>query len=376
MLKDLGWLKKVKIWDGTRVANISPENELLVRETAQVLFDEHFNNTELNTDKWTANSIGSGSVMVSDSICHLNVTTNNGDSAEIYSIQTYENIFSQTYSFRCIIILDEISINNNIRIWGMRNPITNDGWYFSLENGVLYACTEYNGTVTKVNIDTFKPTDGNVHRYDGIYRNYQILFYIDEKLVYTSTADLIPLYKNEELKIYFRNYNIGTTNTNVTLKVEGVALFDDTSSFIQLAGLDDTGCIKKVAVSSTRRLLVSQEPPSAPPETTPVIITEYGQVSGLDDIEWVIPDGETVTIQRLSAGAEPAGGSNVELWYDPDGTKTNMQIIDVIFTDGQSDQHDLNDTFTGDGVAQIVMRRTGIGSSNARLIFGRWEGYY
>ena len=129
-------------------------------------------------------------------------------------------------------------------------------------------------------------------------------------------------------------------------------------------------------VTSNGRLLVSQEPPTPPPDTTSVKQTEYGNVSVEDDNEYTIPNGETIIIQRLSAGAEQGQGGNViELWYDPNGNKVDMQIIDVIFSNGDSDQHDLNDEYTGDGTRRIVMRRRRL-SGGANLIFSRWEGYY
>lgn len=149
--------------------------------------------------------------------------------------------------------------------------------------------------------------------------------------------------------------------------------------------LRDLGWLKKVKlwdgtnvaqITESGRQLIDSSPPAPPTDTDAVSITEYGDVSGENDYDFIIPAGECLKIQRLSGGAQPAGGSNIELWYDPDGTKNNMEIIDVIFSDGHSDQHDLNQCYDGDGTRQIVMRRTGLGSSNARVVFGRWEGYY
>ncbi|MHA1437858.1 MAG: hypothetical protein ACTSPD_09775 [Promethearchaeota archaeon] len=153
---------------------------------------------------------------------------------------------------------------------------------------------------------------------------------------------------------------------------------DDDAELVKsvLAGKTDAGIFTNVLVTDDGRLKVSQEPPTAPPETTLVTITDFSNIGGVVDTDWVIPAGETVTIQRLAGGAEPAGGSSIELYYDPDGTKTNLKIIDVIFSDGQSDQHVLNAVYTGDGTAQIVMRRTSLSNLSARLIFGRWEGYH
>ena len=369
---------KVKLWDGLYNVKVSPESELQVKPPSQLLLEDHFNNTSLDINRWTENISNNGTVSVANSFCNLNVTTTNGDSAEIYSIQSFQHIFSQTYSFRIGIILDETSLNNNTRIWGMRNPITNDGWYFCLENGILKVCTEFNSAIISTNIDTYKPTDGHVHRYDAIYRNYRILFYIDGILVHTSHATITPLYEDEYLKPYFGNYNTGVTSIEVSLKIEGLALFDDTSSFIQISGIDENGLVRKVVTTHTGRLLVSQEPPSAPPETTSIKQTEYGLVSGSHDNVYVIPNGETFILQRFMAGSIEAaiGGSSVELWYDPDGDAgVNMEIIDVLFVNGTSDFHDLHEDYIGDGTKRIIMRRNKIGGGST-TIFGRWEGYY
>jgi len=275
------------------------------------------------------------------------------------------------------IILNERSLNNNIRIWGMRNITTNDGWYFRLNNGVLEACTEYNSVVTATNIDAYKPDNINLHRFDTIYRNYRILFYIDEVLVHTSLATTIPLYNDENLKIYVKNVNTGATTASSSIYVDGVGLFDDTSSSILVAGKDDDDMIRSVAVSTSRRLLVSNEPPTSPPDTTSVRETFSGNISATDDQFYLIPNGETLFIQRLSAGAEvdSTAGSVIELYYDINGTGLGMILLDSIFASGNSDQHDLNENFIGDGTKRILLRRRRL-TGGASEIFGRWEGYY
>ena len=135
--------------------------------------------------------------------------------------------------------------------------------------------------------------------------------------------------------------------------------------------------INVVLVTATGRLLVSQEPPVAPPGTDGVIKTVYGNVTGFDDEEYLIPSGETLQIQKFSGGGEQDSsfGSAIELWYDPNGNGVGMSIIDVLFCNGTSDQHDLNDNFTGDGTKKLRMRRIRF-SGGSKVIFGRWEGYY
>jgi hypothetical protein len=136
----------------------------------------------------------------------------------------------------------------------------------------------------------------------------------------------------------------------------------------------DTGVSANVTASG--RLQVSQEPPTPPPDTTAVVQTAYSNVANQSDTVYVIPAGETLILQRFSAGGEETNaGSVIELWYDPNGTGGNMTIIDTIFCNGSSDQHDLNDSYTGDGTKAIRMRRKRL-SGGAVSVFGRWEGYY
>ncbi len=126
------------------------------------------------------------------------------------------------------------------------------------------------------------------------------------------------------------------------------------------------------------RIPIDASPPDAPEDTTPVVITEFGNVSSSDDNTFLIPSGDTLVVQRFSAGAEAdtTAGNAIQLFHDPDGDGgTNMTIIDVIFASGTSDQHDLRSEFIGDGTALIRMRRLRF-SGGSKLIFGRWEGYH
>ena len=110
MLRDLGWSGKTKIWDGVREVSVTPENELNVALPGSRLFDQHFNDT-LSSAVWTTNLVGSGTASVLDSFADLLVTTANGDSSEIYSIQSFIHIFSKTLSFTCGVVLNETSLN-------------------------------------------------------------------------------------------------------------------------------------------------------------------------------------------------------------------------------------------------------------------------
>ncbi len=132
------------------------------------------------------------------------------------------------------------------------------------------------------------------------------------------------------------------------------------------------------SITDVGRVKIDSSPPDAPPSTTSVVITEFGNVNGADDNIFLIPSGDTLVVQRFSAGAEAdtTAGNAIQLFHDPDGDGgSNMVIIDVIFASGTSDQHDLRSEFVGDGTALIRMRRLRF-SGGSKEIFGRWEGYH
>ena len=130
-------------------------------------------------------------------------------------------------------------------------------------------------------------------------------------------------------------------------------------------------------VTPDGRLQVSTQPPPAPEGTIAVYEYEYGNVSNTHDNVYVIPNGETLKLTRLSGGAEcdSDAGSSIELYYDPNGDGTGMTLIDLIFASGNSDQHDLDQEYVGDGTKSIRLRRRRF-SGGSKAIYGGWRGYY
>lgn len=117
---------------------------------------------------------------------------------------------------------------------------------------------------------------------------------------------------------------------------------------------------------------------SAPPGTTPIDINIFGDVSSTAGIDtfFVITSGKTLTIQALSGGSEfHSSGSVVELFHDPDADLgVNLERIETIFVNGDSDSVIVDRKFVGDGTARIVLRRRRYANS-AREIWGRWRGF-
>jgi hypothetical protein len=125
------------------------------------------------------------------------------------------------------------------------------------------------------------------------------------------------------------------------------------------------------------RLIVSQDP-VAPPASTPVIINEFNSVDSTTGVDtyYTITSGDTLTIQQLSGGAEAhTSGSIIELFYDPDADLgVNLDLIETVFVNGDSQQVSVGQSFTGDGTARIVLRRRRY-AANAKEMWGRWIGF-
>lgn len=156
--------------------------------------------------------------------------------------------------------------------------------------------------------------------------------------------------------------NLTEVKTKLSDKTQFVKITDGTNDAI---------------INESGQTLVTSPPPETPSGKVGVIQTEYDSVSVIDDNIYVIPNGETLKIQRFTGGAEidSVAGSVVELYCDPLGTGIDMTIISLIFTSGTTQQVDLNEVIIGDGIKAIRMRRRRLGGGGKEM-FGSWEGYY
>lgn len=138
---------------------------------------------------------------------------------------------------------------------------------------------------------------------------------------------------------------------------------------------DSLNSNKKAKVDDSGRLLVSTPPPQPPPDTMPVVLTGFGQVSGDVDQTYTITNGKTLIIGRLLAGAQGMNkAGRVTLYEDPDGTGTTLNVIAVLYINADSDIADLSEKFAGDGSRRIILRRSNLGGGSAEM-FARFEGY-
>ena len=117
--------------------------------------------------------------------------------------------------------------------------------------------------------------------------------------------------------------------------------------------------------------------PPAPTGSTNVVRDGFDDVADTAgiDINYIITNLKTLTIQVLIAGAETTtGGSLVELFEDPSGTGAPLTRISSLFVNGQGDNAPVNQEFIGDGTRRIILRRRGY-SGNAREMFAQWIGF-
>lgn len=144
---------------------------------------------------------------------------------------------------------------------------------------------------------------------------------------------------------------------------------------IILMGEDANGVLRRIRTEMDGRLISSASVVN-PPNTNPIGDTQKSTVSSTDDSDTLIPLGETIVIQTLSAGAEgDVDGSAVELWQYTDITKTVGVLLGVLYVNGSNGALSINRGFVGDGSAIITMRRKRL-AGGQKEIFGVWQGYY
>lgn len=125
----------------------------------------------------------------------------------------------------------------------------------------------------------------------------------------------------------------------------------------------------------TNPLSIVWVPAAVPGGGTKVDRTVYNSISADSDDVYTIPNGKTLVIQALFNSSEfKSQGSAAELWYDPNGNGVGMTVIDVLHTNGSSEQHSLYKSYVGDGTKKIRMRRRAY-AGGTREVFARWEGY-
>ena len=138
----------------------------------------------------------------------------------------------------------------------------------------------------------------------------------------------------------------------------------------------DSGTFLNIKASDDGFLRVVAPTPEAPPGTTPVRVVVQGSVSTPINTYIPITSGKTLTLQLFSAGSQDTtGGSKVEIFEDPNGDLSLLNLVEALYVNGASDSVVLGDKFIGNGTRRLVLRRSGLSSSSAREIFAALRGF-
>jgi hypothetical protein len=152
-----------------------------------------------------------------------------------------------------VIAFDQTSLMNNVRRWGLISEDGNSGIYFELLDGVLYAVTMYDGTPTKTNIDYFKPTNGNMNRWQILMTGARAQYFIGDILVAELNNSGVS-----DLPVTFRNETTGVAASPANLVIQVFAFYQGATVGNQIIDPVE-GNVTRVTKSG--RLLV--RPPAA-----------------------------------------------------------------------------------------------------------------
>jgi len=358
-------------------ANVSPDDFLRVERFGSLMMNEVFEDGSIDTtDRWTETIVTGGSSSFSDSNLFMTVTTASGASIEYLFNQDIINV-SSTLSRYLTAVKFGTEQTNNIKEWGIINQAGTDGLFYRLDGSTLFFVEKKSGVETTTDISTSKPTDGKFHVYDIEFGgNARYLAHIDDPLVASKSLTNAPITSSKKYSPFWKHSNSALlAGAASDLETVGCVIVDQSGTAIAIQGQDENSIFRTVRVTLDRRLLVSQEAPGAPPGTTQIVQTAFSSINNTADTLFTITNSKTLTIQRLSAGAEvTTEGSIIELFEDPNGDLSVLNVIIVIFASGNSDQNDLSIDFVGDGTRRILLRRRPFGGG-FREIFGRWVGF-
>jgi len=356
---------------------VSQDNFLKMQTFGSPLMDEGFFDDTIDTvNKWTESIVGAATQTVVEATLKLAVTTGATDLAgEVFNQGVRETIGSFAHYFTGL-SFGSNNPTNNIKEWGYADQAAQNGAFFRLNGGTLNFVTVLAGVETVTDIDSFKP-NSNFHLYDIEQLGAgKILAHIDGVVV----INLVPaggaLVGNKLKRPFMTNRNTALTATTPSdFECHWLNILDLSGSRMTLVGRDEQGFLREVAVNQARRVLVSSEI-NNPDGSTPIVQTAFSDMSGTVDTLFTITNGTILTIQRLTAGAEvdATSGSVIELFEDPNGDLSVLNVIDVIFASGTTSQLDIGEDFTGDGTRRILLRRRRIGGGS-REIFARWQGF-
>lgn len=190
------------------------------------------------------------------------------------------------------------------------------------------------------------------------------------RIVYTNGTTNQTYFRLQTiLKTFFQKASSHRINANI--------MTEDDAELVKavITAEDNTGVFKNIRSDSAGRLLISSDV-ATPADTTEVTLIAQTNINGSEDTTYTITNGKTLTLQILQAGAEQntTGGSKVTVFEDPNGNLSVLNLIAVLYVNGNSSEASLSTSYSGNGTRRIVMRRTALAGAS-REIFGRVKGF-
>jgi hypothetical protein len=358
----------VRITDGKREVGVNLQNRLLTQGSGAALMDEPFDQPLDIVTRWQPVIVGSATYTqpVNTYTLLLAVTTAATDSV---TLTFRENNLRETIGGFCQFEIGAkfgtTLVANNRREWGYLDSTEQNGMFFRVEG------TGLDFVIVKAGVESVTSIDNSLPNKDfHLYQIQQlgagkIAAFIDNKQVVDFAPAATSQVGSAEKKPFVKMYNIATlTSIPTDSEFHWIRLLDESGNRVTIVGKDENNAFRSVAVTTTGRLLTSSEP-----ETAVLSDTQFDSVANVSDSFTIIPNGESVVIKTLLAGAESGnGGSKVELYEAPNGNTTGLIFIGVLFVDASNGQADLNyTTEIGDGTRAILLRRERFGGGAVEI---------
>lgn len=364
-------------FNNDRAMNASEDRRLLVQTFGATMMEEGFLGNSIDTtNRWNQTLVGAGSQFVTESTLNLTLGTGATDSVELEFntaniIETVGGFAQFNIGYR----FDTLTAGTR-REFGYRDTGKDDGAFFRYDGTSLDFVTVKTGVESIQNLDAFIP-NGNFNLYSISHLGSgKVGVFISGILVHDFAVGGTSLVGDKEKRPFIKNYNtsaLGAAPTNT--EIHWLNLIDLSGSKTGITARDDNNNVVNIAATPQGRLKVEIQPPAPPPATTEIREIQKGSVSGTVDHIIPITNGESITIQRLSGGAETSNsGSIIELFEDPNGDLSVLNPIEDIYVNGSSNSKPLNDSYDGDGTRRIILRRRQI-SGGTNDTTARVEGF-
>lgn len=370
-------------------AEVDPFNRVRIQLPPIALFEDNFLGDifdKTSEGKWLEVLSGTGgSSTVVDRTLKMNLGTAIG---KVELIARSSGLSASAGNFSDMIHAVSLGINRpaNYRIrFGYRNTAKTDGVYYECRENTLEWYTLLNGTPTLQKDISSALTDPDISG-GNLGAGSFALFLIEHleagkinikiagKQLDTTVAGGATLTGDSE-KIPFLEIENTAIVSSVpsTLEMHWIKLADENGTKISLAGKTTRGLLKDITVGEDGTLPVSIITAGAPPGLTPIRVLEEDVMSGTVDTFYVIPSGDTLTIQSFSHNGDPTSNSGhvVSIYNSPTGTAADAIESNLLSPSGLSANFStsLNFVQLGDGTHSILIRRQVLGGGSKLVGF-------